>query len=188
MVLLDNREVKQGWEPLKETVAGMFSKHGAELLSARRWDERRLAYPIRGQIRGTYLLLYYKGEPTQNPGIRRELDLSETVLRHMTSVCEEVPGEAFEPEAEFDLESIPAADETAPAESSAGEADDEAKATTEKATTEKAPTEKAPTDEATTDETTGEAATGEADAGGEAAASSTEDAGETTAAATEKQE
>ena len=56
MCLLDNREVRKGWQPLKETVVGMFKKHGAEMLSARRWDERRLAYPIRGQQRATYLL------------------------------------------------------------------------------------------------------------------------------------
>ena len=56
MCLLDNREVRKGWQPLKDAVAGVFNKHGARILSARRWDERRLAYAIKGQQRGTYLL------------------------------------------------------------------------------------------------------------------------------------
>jgi small subunit ribosomal protein S6 len=30
-----------------------------KILSSRRWDERRLAYPIKGQNRGTYLLVYF---------------------------------------------------------------------------------------------------------------------------------
>ena len=58
MCLLDNREVRKGWEPVKQTVADMFAKHGVEVLSARRWDERRLAFPIKGQERGTYLLTF----------------------------------------------------------------------------------------------------------------------------------
>ena len=92
MVLLDNREVKQGWEPLKQTVTAMFEKFNADVVSARRWDERPLAYPIRGQRRGTYMLVYYKGDPQQNTGIRRELELAEPVLRYMTTVCEEIHG------------------------------------------------------------------------------------------------
>ena len=51
MLLLDNREVKRGWQALKDNVTGLFTKHDAEILSARRWDERRLAYPIKRQQR-----------------------------------------------------------------------------------------------------------------------------------------
>ena len=53
MCLLDNREVRKGWESLKEAIAGLFTKHDAKVLSSRRWDERRLAYPIGGQNRAT---------------------------------------------------------------------------------------------------------------------------------------
>ena len=38
MCLLDNAEVRKGWEPLKEAVAGLFTKHEAKVLSNRRWD------------------------------------------------------------------------------------------------------------------------------------------------------
>jgi small subunit ribosomal protein S6 len=77
MVLLDNREVKQGWSPLKEAVAEIFTKHGGEVVSARRWDERRLAYPIKGQTRGTYLLVYFNAGSDANSQIRRDLKMNE---------------------------------------------------------------------------------------------------------------
>jgi len=115
MVLLDNREVRQGWEPLKQTVTGTFSKYGANVVSARRWDERPLAYPIRGQSRGTYLLVYYEAEGDANAGIRRDMELSESVLRHMITVCDEIPEEAHQPEAEFDPMAIPEDDKPEPA-------------------------------------------------------------------------
>jgi small subunit ribosomal protein S6 len=110
MCLLDNREVKAGWQPLKESVVGIFSKHGAEVVSARRWDERRLAFPIKGQQRATYLLAYIKAGTQQVAGIRRDLQFKEAVLRSMMFGCEEVPAMAFEPEAAFDVNAIPTED------------------------------------------------------------------------------
>ena len=110
MCLLDNREVRKGWQPLKEAVGGMFTKHGAEIVSARRWDERRLSYPIRGQQRGTYLLFYFKADTQQVTGIRRDLQFNESVLRSLVLGCEEVPASAYEPEADFDVNAIPVDD------------------------------------------------------------------------------
>jgi small subunit ribosomal protein S6 len=107
MVLLDNRQVKEGWQQLKDAVTGFFTKSGAEILSAKRWEERRLAYPIMGQKRGTYLLVYYQAETGANPAIRRDLELSELTLRHIITTCEEVPATAYEPEADFDVDAIP---------------------------------------------------------------------------------
>ena len=107
MCLLDNGEVRKGWEPLKDAVAGLFTKHEAKVLSNRRWDERRLAYPINGQLRATYLLLYFAADTQTLPAIRRELEFSESMLRYMITECEEIPGDAYEPEAEFDVNAIP---------------------------------------------------------------------------------
>lgn len=106
MVLLDNREVRQGWQQVKDTVTGVFTKHGAEIVSARLWDERRLAYPIRQQRRGTYLLIYFDAETEALAPLSRDLEFSEAVLRHLVLSCEEVPPEAHEPEKEFDVSAI----------------------------------------------------------------------------------
>lgn len=126
MILLDNREVRNGWQSLKDSIAGIFGKHGAEIVSSKRWDERRLAYPIKGQQRGTFLLTYAKCDTQQMAGIRRDLQFNESVLRNMMLVCDEVPQSAYEPEAAFDHTAVaiedtqaaePAAAEEAPAES-----------------------------------------------------------------------
>lgn len=106
MLLLDNREVRKGWQSLKDTVAAMFAKHGAETLSARRWDERRLAYPIQRHQRATYLLVYFASETPALQALRREIELNETVLRHVIRTCEEIPEAAYEPEAAFDETAI----------------------------------------------------------------------------------
>jgi ribosomal protein S6 len=110
MCLLDNREVRKGWQPLKDAVTGLFTKHGAKILSSRRWDERRLAYPIRGQHRGTYLLIYFAADTQALAAIRRDMQFNEAVMRSLLVDCAEVPQTAYEPEAAFDVNAIPADD------------------------------------------------------------------------------
>lgn len=111
MIVLDNREVRKGWDELKKSVSGMFTKHGAKVVSARRWDERRLAYPINNQRRGTFLLCYFESDTQALGGIRRDLEYNETVLRHLTLQCDAVPESAFEPEEAFDPASVRIDDE-----------------------------------------------------------------------------
>ena len=103
MILLDNREVKRGWAPLKETIDSCLTKNGAEIVVAKRWDERKLAYEIRKQRRATYYLVYFKVDTQKIAEIRRTLQLTAPVLRHLVLACEVVPPEAYEPEKEFDM-------------------------------------------------------------------------------------
>ncbi|MEZ6037550.1 MAG: 30S ribosomal protein S6 [Planctomycetota bacterium] len=112
MCVLDNREVRKGWEPLKSAVTGLFTKHEAKVISSRRWDERRLAYPINGQNRATYLLVYFSSDTDAIGHLRRDLEFSEPVMRYMITDCAEVPQAAYEPEAEFDVNAIPGDDAT----------------------------------------------------------------------------
>ena len=125
MCLLDNREVRKGWESLKDSVSAIFTKHNAKVLSSRRWDERRIAYPMKGQIRATYLLIYMEIETGNIPVLRRDLQFSDSLLRYMITDCPDVPEGAYEPEEEFDVDAIPEDDapevEAAPAEAAAEE-------------------------------------------------------------------
>jgi ribosomal protein S6 len=110
MCLLDNREVRKGWQPLKDAVAGIFTKHGAKILSSRRWDERRLAYAVNGQHRGTYLLVYFSCDTSAVAGRPRHQRVKEAGMRNLLVDCAEIPQGAYEPEAAFDVNAIPADD------------------------------------------------------------------------------
>ena len=91
--ILDNREVKKGWARTKTQVTGIMEKHGAKVLSARKWDDRKLAYPIKKQKRGTYLLSYIEAEGPMLISMRNEFHLTDYVLRHMILQSEEVPAD-----------------------------------------------------------------------------------------------
>ncbi|MBX2852312.1 MAG: 30S ribosomal protein S6 [Phycisphaeraceae bacterium] len=64
-------------------VKEMLDRAEAETLDLRQWDERKLAYPVEGQKRGTFLISYFRARPTQIANIERDCNLSEQVLRVM---------------------------------------------------------------------------------------------------------
>lgn len=95
MFLLDNQVVREDWKTAKEIVTATLEKHGATVHTARRWDERKLAYPIKRKKRATFLLAYYEVEGGAMPALRRDLDLNERVLRYLNLAVDGVPeGEA----------------------------------------------------------------------------------------------
>lgn len=59
----------------------IMARGHAEILAMRKWDERRLAYEIRGQKRGTYILVYFKAPGKDVAHIERDCNLSERILR-----------------------------------------------------------------------------------------------------------
>jgi ribosomal protein S6 len=96
MFLLDNQAVRADYKAAKALVLDVLKKHGGEIVCARRWDERRLAYPIQGRLRATYLLTYFKAPGSAIVAIRRDAELDERLLRHLLISVEEVPAKELE--------------------------------------------------------------------------------------------
>lgn len=59
----------------------IFQRAHAEVLAMRKWDERKLAYEIRGQKRGMYILAYFKAAGPDVAHLERDCNLSEKILR-----------------------------------------------------------------------------------------------------------
>jgi small subunit ribosomal protein S6 len=83
MFLLDSTKVVSSWEETERQVHDILQKHNAEIVASRQWDERRLAYPIKGHKKGTYLLTYFKADATQVKEIVGDCHLNETILREL---------------------------------------------------------------------------------------------------------
>lgn len=73
-----------------EHVKGILTRHHAEILVLKKWDERKLAYPIRGQKRGIYLLSYFKAPTAQLTPIDRDFTLSENITRALITRADHV--------------------------------------------------------------------------------------------------
>ena len=64
-----------------EPVVNVLGRSEAELLAIRPWDERRLAYDIKGRRRGLYVLAYFKVAPPRVAEIEHDCELDERILR-----------------------------------------------------------------------------------------------------------
>ena len=68
-----------------ELVRSLLEKVGAEIIAFRKWDERRLAYEIKGNKRGLYFLCYFNLAGSQVTPLDRQCHLAEGILRHMVT-------------------------------------------------------------------------------------------------------
>jgi len=83
MFLLDSAKVAVSWDDSVKHVHDILSKHASEIVASRQWDERRLAYPVEGHKKGTYLLTYFKTDGAALKEIVADCHLSDLILREL---------------------------------------------------------------------------------------------------------
>lgn len=119
-----------------EPIQAVLGRFDADILGIKLWDERRLAYEVQGYKRGTYILTYFKMDPTKITELEHECQLSEAILRVLFLRRDEVTEKELEADTPATMsiaptedapaapakDAAPAADAAAPAESPAEEA------------------------------------------------------------------
>ena len=83
MFLLDSTKAAAAWDDTVKHVHDILTKHSSEIVASRQWDERRLAYPIDGHKKGTYLLTYFKTDGSKLKEIVADCHLSDLILREL---------------------------------------------------------------------------------------------------------
>jgi small subunit ribosomal protein S6 len=83
MFLLDSAKVAVSWDESVKHVHDILTKHQSEIVASRQWDERRLAYPVEGHKKGTYLLTYFKTDGSTLREIVADCRLSDLILREL---------------------------------------------------------------------------------------------------------
>jgi len=88
LFLLDPTKTATDMDGVRTQLHHTLEKHGAEILASRKWDDRKLAYPIKGHKKGLYYLTYFKAESKKISEMELDFRLSEIILRHMVSVID----------------------------------------------------------------------------------------------------
>jgi small subunit ribosomal protein S6 len=121
LFLLNQQSASADFGGTVDFVRQVFQRAEAELLVLRKWDERKLAYEVKGQKRGVYLLAYFRARGTQIANIERDCNLSEQILRALILKADhigELELEAAKQGAELSLEAklrSPGPDDRGPA-------------------------------------------------------------------------
>jgi small subunit ribosomal protein S6 len=74
---------------LLENVKGLIERNGGKVVHVDPWGVRRLAYPIRKQWEGQYVLMRLELEARGVAALERDLRLLEPVLRYLVVRVEE---------------------------------------------------------------------------------------------------
>jgi len=102
MFLVDSAEAAADWDGINAAVRGVLEKAGAEIVSMRKWDERKLAYEINHKERGTYILTYFKVEPGKIGQIEGDVQLSERIMRVLVLRADKFVRDDIEKETPFE--------------------------------------------------------------------------------------
>lgn len=84
------------FEKCEAEIRRLMGRAEAELLFCRKWEERRLAYRIRGRKRGVYVLSYFKAKPDKIKPLERDAKLAENILRLLVLRADDVTPEYME--------------------------------------------------------------------------------------------
>lgn len=96
MFLVDSAKAASDWDGVNAAINKVLEKAGAEIVSMRKWDDRRLAYDIKGTGRGTYLLYYFKVDGQEIQGIEKSVQLSEKIIRVLILSTEQMTTDDIE--------------------------------------------------------------------------------------------
>jgi small subunit ribosomal protein S6 len=77
-------------------IKALLSRAGAELISLSKWDERRLAYEIKGNKRGVYFLTYFRAPREKMIALERGCSLSEQLLRTLFTRADHLSDEMMQ--------------------------------------------------------------------------------------------
>lgn len=89
MFLLDNAAAVADWDGTSGIVDQLLTKYGAEIVHKEKWDERKLAYEIRGHKRATYYLVYFKAASDVAAKVTADATLNDKIVRMLVLTLDE---------------------------------------------------------------------------------------------------
>ena len=83
MFILDPGRYSRDPGTVSQQISDLITQHGGTVLAARLWDERKLAYPIKGQKKGIYWLTYFTMPGDGLTGLERQCEINDDILRKL---------------------------------------------------------------------------------------------------------
>ena len=81
MFIIDSAKAKEDYAKMEAECLGCLTRHGAEIVKAVKWDDRRLAYEIKKIRRGAFILVHFNADPSSITKMERQCSLNENILR-----------------------------------------------------------------------------------------------------------
>ena len=122
LFLVDSGQAAADWKQVTGAIETILSRSESEVISLRKWDDRRLAYEIEKKNRGTFILVYFDCDPGRISSMERDVQLSEKVVRVLILRTDRMTAEMMDKPTPAMVESAAAEARAAAAEARAAEA------------------------------------------------------------------
>lgn len=97
ILIIDPNVEPQSVEKITEDIQSLISDNGGKVARLENWGKKRLAYEIKGNKDGIYVLLGFDADPAFIQKLQRYYALNEQVIRYLTVRAEKLPKtKAFE--------------------------------------------------------------------------------------------
>jgi len=84
LVFIISPEVEDGaLDATIDSVSQFITGKGGTISNVEQWGKRRLAYPIKHFLEGSYVLSRFKMKPVLSKELEANLQISEEILRHL---------------------------------------------------------------------------------------------------------
>ena len=83
LLVISPEVAEEEFEAAVDTVSRFITGKGGVISDTERWGKRKLAYPIRHFVEGSYILTRFKLKPEFGKELEANLRISEEVLRHL---------------------------------------------------------------------------------------------------------
>lgn len=96
LFLLDQHAVAADFGACIEHLKELLNRAEAQVLVLKKWADTKLAYEIKGQKRGTFVLAYFHAPSNKLVGLERDCNLSERIIRNMVLQADHIGEEELE--------------------------------------------------------------------------------------------
>jgi len=83
MFILDASKFARDPAGSAQQIVGLIEQFGGTVLASRLWDERKLAYPIKGHKKGVYWLTYFNMPSANLTALERQCEITDDILRKL---------------------------------------------------------------------------------------------------------
>ena len=83
LFILDSDLYARNPDEVSGQIDRFIGEYDGEVLVSRLWEERKLAYPIKGHKRGTYWLTYFKLDTAKVKELNRRYQISDSIVRFL---------------------------------------------------------------------------------------------------------
>ena len=83
VVIISPEIADDGLDSIMDNISRLITQDGGTVDEVDRWGKRKLAYPIKHFLEGSYVLVRCKMKPASGKELEASLRISEEVLRHL---------------------------------------------------------------------------------------------------------